>query len=363
MAMGYTDRTNQFSQLVETATDRARKDIALAEEARARNAAAAMLLPSQIAEKSLQGLMTGRKFAGDMAGQQQQQALQQQELADKQRAEALAEEQQTLMQQEYKPGMTLAQAKQIIPLQVQEKSVEGQAASRQAAIQSASEKLRLQGEALDLKRQLAERGGLGGQGKPVSETTVANVMAGPDAIRTLRDFHDFIGSPEVKSMMGPGSGRLAGVQSALGFNPLASEFESRSLNVMQTIGKMKEGGVLKEQDVARYQKMLPGMKHSPEAAQKILNYIAQDLKDKHEAYVAALRAQGYRTAGFEPVNIDTRSATDGKTGSGGLIPSAYAAPFAPKYQSSPEDAQAAKWAAENPQDPRAAEIMKRLGGK
>ena len=296
MAMGYTDRTDKFSQLVETATDRARKDIALAEEARARNAAAAMMLPSQIAEKSLQGYMTGKEFAGNQAMNQQKMAIDQQRMAEMQRQAALAEEQQAMMQQEYKPGMSLAVAQKVIPLQMQEKSAENQALASQAAIKSASERLAFQREAMDLKHQLAEQKGIGGQGKPMSPTDLEKFGQGRDSINTLTALEQTLN--ESQDIMGPFAGRKASV------NPWDTKGQivnSQVKAAAQTIGRYIEGGVLRAEDIPKYEAMLPNIKDTPEVAKGKLQVVRDMLLRKNDADVAALKEQGYNVAGV-PAN-------------------------------------------------------------
>lgn len=81
MAMGYTDRTNDFSQLVNQATDRARQDTALAEEARARANAAMWQVPGQAMQGAVQGYMQGAQFNQQKQANQQLAQQRQQQMA------------------------------------------------------------------------------------------------------------------------------------------------------------------------------------------------------------------------------------------------------------------------------------------
>jgi len=79
------------------------------------------------------------------------------------------------------------------------------------------------------------------------------------------------------------------------FTQLRSELE----NARQTIGKYKEGGVLRAEDVEKYERMLPNTSDTIETAQYKLDLLRRELVQKHKDNVAALKAQGYNTAGLE----------------------------------------------------------------
>ncbi len=99
-----------------------------------------------------------------------------------------------------------------------------------------------------------------------------------------------------KRMFGPIEGRARKINLWDDpFTQLRSELE----NARQTIGKYKEGGVLRAEDVVKYERMLPNTSDTIETAQYKLDLLRRELVQKHKDNVAALKAQGYNTAGLE----------------------------------------------------------------
>jgi hypothetical protein len=96
--------------------------------------------------------------------------------------------------------------------------------------------------------------------------------------------------------MGPILGRLKS------WNPYDTEAQVLQSDVKATaqmIGKYLEGGVLRAEDVPKYEAMLPTMKDKPEVAQGKIENVRQLLKMKQESRINALEAQGYSTAGLK----------------------------------------------------------------
>jgi hypothetical protein len=72
------------------------------------------------------------------------------------------------------------------------------------------------------------------------------------------------------SQMGPISGRISGIKSALGSND-ASALTSTIGIAQQNLGKALEGGKMSDKDIARYQKILGDMNQTPEQMKEIIN--------------------------------------------------------------------------------------------
>lgn len=99
-----------------------------------------------------------------------------------------------------------------------------------------------------------------------------------------------------KNIFGPGEGRYRGL------NPYDTPFknlQSDLENARQTIGKYKEGGVLRAEDVEKYTRMLPNTSDTYDQAVYKLDLLRRELVQKHKDNVAALKAQGYNVAGLE----------------------------------------------------------------
>jgi hypothetical protein len=94
----------------------------------------------------------------------------------------------------------------------------------------------------------------------------------------------------------------------------------------QTIGKLKEGGVLRAEDEVKYAKMLPELTDTPEVARNKIQLVMREMAQKQNDAIAALEAAGYDVSGVKR-NTQVPGAPSalaaGRKG-GGLIPSADA---------------------------------------
>lgn len=166
----------------------------------------------------------------------------------------------------------------------------------------------------EMKRSNRAKEGLGSEKIKASEGKLTEPKKlSPDELlkygegRYMTRITDQLGSAlqKSKNMFGPGEGR------ARGLNPYDTPFknlQSELENARQTIGKYKEGGVLRAEDVEKYTRMLPNTSDTYEAAVYKLDLLRRELIQKHKDNVAALKSQGYNVAGLELDERDPKSA-------------------------------------------------------
>lgn len=117
------------------------------------------------------------------------------------------------------------------------------------------------------------------------------------------------------SLMGPMEGRL---RSRNEYDAAAQKFQSDMKRTAQVVGKYLENGVLRKEDEAKYEKMLPSMSDLPEVAKYKIDQVDKLVLEKYQADLRALQAQGYDISGLETSNKKTETArkynkTTGKT--------------------------------------------------
>ncbi len=91
----------------------------------------------------------------------------------------------------------------------------------------------------------------------------------------------YINQPEIQGKMGPVSGTLHGA------NPWDTEmgvFKAVMMGSTQIIGKFLEGGVLRQEDTAKYRAILPNYKDTPEIAQGKLDNLSFILRAMERLY-------------------------------------------------------------------------------
>jgi hypothetical protein len=132
---------------------------------------------------------------------------------------------------------------------------------------------------------------------------------------------------------GPVVGR---VRSWNPYDQTAQTMQSKLKTAKQSIGKFLEGGVLRKEDEAKYDAILPAGGDTPEVArQKAINVNAL-IQAKKAANMESFRAQGYNIAGMN-------SSSGGQSAQGTMAN---------------EDGRAVQWALANPNDPKATQILK-----
>ncbi len=186
--------------------------------------------------------------------------------------------------------------------------------------------------------QLAKKGKIlpGGEISAVAE---ANAIT-----KQLGDLESNLGASKLT-----GGGLLQGLKrkgygllgSVTGSNKEADEIKSLESNQGQTaqiVGKYLEGGKLTDTDIERYKSMLPSVGDTEKVRSGKVASLKKLVSDRQQAL-----AKGYGEAGYDVSGISL-------------------ADKVPEQAARPQDNAAKAWAEANPQDPRAAKILQKLGG-
>ena len=157
-------------------------------------------------------------------------------------------------------------------------------------------------------------------------------------------------NPKYKDIGGPISGYR-------GLNPYdtdAQAIQSEINSVKQFVGKFLEGGVLRKEDEAKYDKIMPTMKDTPEVRAQKAKILKEMVQEKYNLYLDSFKKSGYNVGSYEAF---------------GNKPSASSVtqPNAPRQSMTPvpppdEKAAAIQWAKTNPNDPNAKLILQHAGG-
>lgn len=98
-----------------------------------------------------------------------------------------------------------------------------------------------------------------------------------------------------KDSFGPVAGRLARLNP---FDETAQTLDAQIRNVRQTVGKLKEGGVLRAEDEVKYTKMLPEGSDTPQVAANKLQLVEREMNRKIQDQVRDLANAGYDVSAF-----------------------------------------------------------------
>ena len=83
-----------------------------------------------------------------------------------------------------------------------------------------------------------------------------------------------------------------------GWGTEAKQKQAQIDRVKQVIGKALEGGVLRKEDEAKYEKILPTIKDSPELVRAKLNGLVAAIEKRHGRKLEALESAGYDVSRF-----------------------------------------------------------------
>lgn len=89
---------------------------------------------------------------------------------------------------------------------------------------------------------------------------------------------------------GPLSGRIQAINP---YDTSAQEVQSQINAAKQMVGKFLEGGVLRKEDEAKYEKILPTLKDTPEVRQQKLNIVNDLVSQRYNAVVDSLENSGW----------------------------------------------------------------------
>ena len=193
----------------------------------------------------------------------------------------------------------------------------------------------------------------GQQGQKLSQNTVKTLSEASNFPKYISDLRTAISTN--KEVMGPVSGRISTFAGKnLGIvnksTRMAQDLNSKYEAIKQVIAKAMEGGVLRKEDMPKYEKILGSIALQPEFAEQNLASLETMLTGAYDKHVSGLEGSGYfvpdqlkiggkeKVSGVDETNNDQGSA-----------------------QISPKDQQAIDWAKSNPDDPRAKKILSMHG--
>lgn len=90
----------------------------------------------------------------------------------------------------------------------------------------------------------------------------------------------------------------------VGMDSPSAELENQLASIKQDIGKLKEGGVLREADERKYNKMMPKIGDDPDRAIKNLRLMQREISQKWRAHIAGLTAAKYDVEQFHQFDND-----------------------------------------------------------
>jgi len=147
-------------------------------------------------------------------------------------------------------------------------------------------KTKLMGE---LQQQKLAAGKLG---RPLDRTATDKITDYDKGFRNVNQLEDLLKANQ--DIIGP----LAGMKS---WNPYSTE--SRKIlailkQVKQVVGKTLEGGVLRKEDEAKYEKILPTLFDQPAVAFEKIKNLRKDIRLGRQEYLDNLKRAGFDTSGF-----------------------------------------------------------------
>lgn len=95
------------------------------------------------------------------------------------------------------------------------------------------------------------------------------------------------------NLMGPVQGRINSMNP---YNTDAQAFQSSMKGIAQQVGKAMEGGVLRAEDVPKYEAILPKITDTPDAAKAKIDNVIGMLQQQRQ-----IRESTYSSAGYDPV--------------------------------------------------------------
>lgn len=133
-----------------------------------------------------------------------------------------------------------------------------------------------------------------GKPKELSQPTIANIQEGNEIPRQLDSLTNII--DENINLFGPVKGRAGAINV---YDPATQLLETDIRNRAQAFGRFMEGGVLRKEDEAKYQKMFPNLSDTPQVAKGKLKIVKELQNAKQKALIRAYKEQGFDMRGLE----------------------------------------------------------------
>jgi hypothetical protein len=164
--------------------------------------------------------------------------------------------------------------------------------------QQADDKFKKEKEILGIKNQhdtqnLAAKRAEDNKPKQIAPAQIELFGQGRNAVSALNGLEQKLS--DKSKLLGPISGRLNALNP---YDTESQDVQSSVESARQIVGKYMEGGVLRAEDVKKYERILPTMKDTPEVARTKVQNVKALVMKKQQDDVNALSLQGYDTAGL-----------------------------------------------------------------
>lgn len=132
-----------------------------------------------------------------------------------------------------------------------------------------------------------------GGGRPLGPDKIIQLSEATAIPNTINDLRGIINANKEK--FGPVEGRIRSMNP---YDETAQAINAAVFNAKQTIGKLKEGGVLRAEDERKYEKMLPMLSDTPASALNKLDLLERELTGKYNQSYESLQKSGYDVTGL-----------------------------------------------------------------
>ena len=160
------------------------------------------------------------------------------------------------------------------------------------------EKLRQKGDMQKLGAQLSADRNKKNEPTKLPPDKVLAVNEGNSIPTMLKDIGASIDNNP--NAFGPLVGRMRGMNP---YDETAQALQSQVKASSQAFGRYMEGGVLRKEDEAKYEKMFPQASDTPATAKNKLAIVNKLLVDKQKSNLSALKSSGYDTSGVEGTDL------------------------------------------------------------
>lgn len=141
--------------------------------------------------------------------------------------------------------------------------------------------------------QYLKGGTAGGTGRPLSDTQAKLISEGNQIGLSLQPLYGLIQNQS--NLFGPLAGRAGSLNP---LNTAAQTAKAQLKTAAQLVGGYLEGGKLTDQDVPKYEAMLPQLSDTPAVAKNKLDAISNLIKQKQQSYLQDFSSAGFNTSGF-----------------------------------------------------------------
>lgn len=139
-----------------------------------------------------------------------------------------------------------------------------------------------------------------GKGKELPISEVEKISGAQTSQAGLEDLKNMIAGNQ--DLFGPGKGQMASIQGFFGVGDTgqkAASIKAQLSQIAQIIGKGLEGGKLTDQDILRYERMLPALGDNPNVIKDKLASLQRLIEQGRSSSVQNANRAGYNVSGFD----------------------------------------------------------------